>query len=231
VAARPRTARRKPRASARKAPRRTKSGGRGDFAQTIAKTAASLGTAEDALTAAVRAGIAHALREPGASAGALFETMAARTQTAVQAALSVGVDALSSARSITRGVLLGVSDAGAQGLVSANEVVQAATRASVAAGSEAAMAGWMALNGAVDAARAASSDTTAAARKAAEAFAGSAFAARQSVAGLAGRLTKASKAHPATPPAKAGRRKSLSRARKKPAHAPVGKRRAKPASV
>jgi hypothetical protein len=184
---------------------------RKQLAAKVAKQAASIGTAEDRLTEAVRAGVVHALREPGSVVIQLFDTAAEQTQEAMAAARSVGGDLLTSARSVTRGILLGVSDAGGDIVASAGHVVRAAISSAAGAGSEAAAVGWSALQGAVDAAQTVGADVAATARGAVEAVADTVLSAGESATGLVDRLVKTATTRPQYAPAKPAARKTRKR--------------------
>lgn len=160
------------------------------FADKVATHAASIDTAEDKLTEAVRAGVVRALREPGSVASQWFDTAVEKTKEAMTAVRSAGGDVLTSARSITRGVALGVSDVGGDTVAGAGHVVRAAIDSAVEAGSEAAVVGRRALQGVVDAAQTGGTDTAATAREAVGAVSDTVLSAGQSATELADRLIK-----------------------------------------
>jgi hypothetical protein len=210
----PRTSRRKPSSKKTKIragktkPRRAPES---RLAEKIAKQAASVSTAEDNLTEAVRAAVAHALREPRPVVSQWFDTVVKKTQEAMTTAQSVGGDVLSSARSVTRGVLLGVSDAGGDTVESAGYVVRTAIASTAEAGSEAAVVGRRALLGAVDAAQTVGTDAAATARRAIDAVAETVLSAGESATGLVDRLIEGATARPKPAAAK---RRTKARAKK-----------------
>ena len=129
----------KTRARAKKAPskakRSTKAGrasatgkhiSKKKFAEKVAKHSIRIDKAEDELTEAVRAGVASALRKSGSVMTHWYDTAFAKTKESMAAMRSVSGDALASTRSVTRGVLLGVSDAGGDTVKSSGHVVRAA---------------------------------------------------------------------------------------------------------
>jgi hypothetical protein len=182
------------------------------LAEKIAKQAASVGTAEDNLTEAVRAAVAHALREPRPVVSQWFDTVVKKTQEAMAAAQSVGADVLTSARSVTRGVLLGVSDAGGDTVESAGHVVRTAISSTAEAGSEAAVVGRRALLGAVDAAQTVGADAAVTARKAIDAVAETVLSAGESATGLVDRLIESATMRPKPAPAKRSTRAKAKKA-------------------
>jgi hypothetical protein len=175
--------------TSRKQPRRARGNGK-QFASQVAAEAASVGTAEDRLAEAVRAGVARALREPREVAGQVFDTVVKKTQEAMMAAKSAGGDALVSARSVTRGVLLGVSDARGDVVASAGHAVRAAISSAADAGNEAVAIGQRALQGAVDAAKRAGADPTSTAREAVDSVSDIVLSAGESAGALIDRLLK-----------------------------------------
>jgi hypothetical protein len=187
------------------------------FTAKIAKQAASVSAAEDNLADAVRAAVAHALREPRPMVSQWFDTVVKKTQEAMATAQSVGGDVLSSARSVTRGVLLGVSDAGGDMVESAGHVVRAAVASTAEVGSDAAAVGRRALLGAVDAAQTVGADAAATTRRAIDAVAETVLAAGESTTGLVERLMQSATARPKSPPVK---RRAKAKAKK-----PTAKRR------
>jgi hypothetical protein len=156
----------------------------------VAAQAASVESAEDRLAEAVRAGVARALREPREVAEQVFDTVVKKTQEAMAAARSVGGDALVSARGVTRGVLLGVSDARGDMAASAGHAVRAAISSAADAGSEAVVVGQRALQGVVDAAKRAGHDPASAAREAVDSVSDIVLSAGESAAALVDRLLK-----------------------------------------
>jgi len=192
------------------------------FARKIARQATAIRDAEDKLTQTVRHAVARALREPVSSARPLFDTAIDKAREAMEATVSVGGDALVTVRSVTHGVLLGVSDAGGDSVSGAGKIASAVIGSAIASGGEAASAGWRSLQGVLDAASTIGTDTGSAVRTAANAIAQGAASARETASQLVERLvrttaprpqpaktlSKAAKARRARGPVKAGRRKA-----------------------
>jgi hypothetical protein len=123
-----------------------------------AASAAALNKGAEQLTARVRESVARILSHPGAEVRDAWKQAGPLAREAFNAAYAAGMDVLVASGSIAKGVMLGVSDAGGDGLKAAPAVVRQAVDAAVAAGEEAMSAGRRAVRGVAEAARATGAD-------------------------------------------------------------------------
>jgi hypothetical protein len=149
---------RKSRAPARK---RSAAAAPPPFAESVASGITAVESAQDDLAERVRAAVRGSLKDPRQTTADVLTLAGRFAAEGIEVARSLGSDGLSSARSIVKGVVLGISDAGGDVATATSGAVRGAVDTAVSAGEEAVAVTQRAAQGAAEAAVAAGADASA----------------------------------------------------------------------